>query len=242
MSSLMPNMRIRKFGSAIGLVGFCVACGASPTQPSSLAPHCCGPLLLPICAPEGSNVRCTAWFTGEQRDVTADATWEASSTPVFFNLSTVVTVIAPGLFAPRGSGNIVVRATYRNPNGSIGVHESLHGFAVSPATPAAKLASFISGSVVEVDRIHGIAGARVEIIDGPDGGKSTLSDAGGHYEIDYVAMGVPFMMRASKMGYVTNALMHDPIVDVDGGLGPYPSAAPIQFQLLPQTGGGSASQ
>ena len=233
MLSLAPNMRVRRFRSAIWLVGFCVACGASPTQPSSFIPHCCGPVLLPICAPEGSNVRCTAGFTGEQRDVTADATWEASSTPVLFNPSTVVTVIAPGLFAPRASGNIVVRATYRYPNGSIGaLHESPHGFAVSPGIPAVKLAPYISGSVVELDRIHGIAGARVEIIDGPDAGKSTLSDSGGHYEIDYVAMGVPFTMRASKFGYVTSTLNHEPIVDVIGGIaGPYPNAPSVQFQL-----------
>jgi hypothetical protein len=151
--------------------------------------------------------------------------WDASSTPIFFNASTAVMVAAPGLFVPMAAGKIVIRAIYRYPNGSLGgSHESVFGFAVSPGTTAVKLMAYISGSVVEPDRITGIAGARVEILDGPDAGRSTLSTSTAFYELDYVALGVPFTMRASKEGYAPVTLIHPAITE--SGID-----SPLQFRL-----------
>jgi hypothetical protein len=62
-----------------------------------------------------------------------------------------------------------------------------------------------------------LAGVRVEVISGPDAGRSTTSDSNGMYRLEQLAAGTP-MVRATKAGYVdevvTASLCGDFRVDI----------------------------
>jgi hypothetical protein len=191
----------------------CVACGETPTQPSAQPPSPRDPtsmLRRPVCGVDGSNVRCTVtlWELGRgERDVTKTATWLVSATPLSFTPTSLAAVMAPGVIVPRRVGDIsifVEHATSRT--------VANYSFAVGPERQAVPLAPYLMGFVSGPAAPVGIGGAKVEIVDGPDAGKSDTTRDNGYYFINHVRMDAPFTVRVSKPGFITVLRSHPGIV------------------------------
>jgi hypothetical protein len=159
--------------AALSLAG-AIACGSTATSPSDAG----NVAALTITGTPAGNVTFQLTATarmadGSSRDVTSTAQWETSSRSVaMISSSGVVTVI--------GAGQVEFRATYR------GVAATLQLTVGSPVHDT----FLVSGVVHEVaPNQRSLAGARVDIITGPDAGRFAISNASGYYELAGVAAG-----------------------------------------------------
>lgn len=212
----------RPLGLYVACALICVACGETPTQPSVRPPSPRDPvsgLRRAVCAVDGNNVRCTVtlWESGRgERDVTSTATWLVSSTPLSFTPTSIAVAMAPGVIVPRLVGEIsifVEQPPWRT--------VAQYAFAVGPDRQAVRLAPYLSG-LVRGPGASGspLGGAKVQILDGPDAGKSDTTRDNGFYFINHLRMGVPFTVRVSKPGFVTVEKAYPGIVDDNSGFQP----------------------
>lgn len=70
---------------------------------------------------------------------------------------------------------------------------------LAPSTPVASTWA-VSGSVLQTPGPAPVAGARVEVVDGPNQGRATAADQQGRYRLDDLAPGI-FSLRASADGF-----------------------------------------
>jgi Carboxypeptidase regulatory-like domain len=77
------------------------------------------------------------------------------------------------------------------------------GNSSAPATPTPVATSYtLSGTVSETSPITGVVSdVRIDVLDGPNAGRSAMSDSGGRYTMSGLSSGM-FQLRASKSGYV----------------------------------------
>jgi hypothetical protein len=170
---------------------------------------------FPVCTPVQIEVHCTVTMqvldSPARTDITGVATWSVSEDPFSAVPTTIAGVTAPGVIVPFRPGDIYIRADYFA-NGLRISNTAQHSYAVSPTSPAVVLSVYLAGSLFEFGGFKPIDDVLIEIIDGPDAGRSARA-INGSYLIKYVAMNVPFTVRASKAGYETLEQRHPGIVD-----------------------------
>jgi hypothetical protein len=143
---------------------------------------------------------------GSTQDVTRTATWESSNAQFASVFAGYVTIL--------GNGAVDLTATYQGVSGAAHVNVSL------PQTFT------LRGVIDEIaPNVHGIAGARVQII----GGGDTFSDGQGVFAI-LVSAG-RILIEYSKAGYQT---LETDIVVIDGN-------AQLTVSLSPTPAAGAAS-
>jgi hypothetical protein len=165
-------------------------------------------------------------------DITDVATWSASADEFSAAPTPIAGVSGPGVIVPFETGNIYIHAEYVV-NGLKISNTAPHSYAVSPTAPAVALASDLHGFVFEFGGFKPIDDVLVEIIDGPDAGKNARTLVNGWYVIKFVAMSVPFTVRASKAGYEALQQQHTGIVDDPSVSPPSPLNAYLHFYLKP---------
>jgi hypothetical protein len=177
------------------------------------------------------TLACTATVLGEG-DVTARAARSAadsfsaigdqpvrSTNAVVFRTPGVPTVTAPHEF--------YIRADCDAPYGQTS-DVAAHAFSLTPDGSAVPLA-YVAGSVRSA-AVGALAGATVEIVSGEGQGKTSLTIENGAYMIEFLRLGRPFTVRASKAGYTSETRTIPGVVDDASG---YPSNASIDFDLEP---------
>ena len=77
------------------------------------------------------------------------------------------------------------------------------GNSSAPASPTPVATSFtLSGTVNETSPITGVVSdVRIDVLDGPNAGRSAMTDSNGRYSMSGLASG-QFQLRATKSGYV----------------------------------------
>jgi hypothetical protein len=183
-------MRPRTFVAVILLAGLVSACaGDSPTTPSQTSGS---PTLISVTVAgtlsltlnQTSQFTATAYFAkGTGQNVSAQAAWSSANT-------TIATVSATGLVTCVGTGTTEIRASYQGVSGS------------APVTVTRPVSYVLGGTVTETvpHTTTALAGARVEIVDGPNAGKFATTDAAGAYQIANLSPGT-WSMRASLASY-----------------------------------------
>ncbi len=122
---------------------------------------------------------------GTTRVVTTAARWDSSNT-------SVAIVSQTGLVTIISTGNVDVRANYQGVSGSFPL-------LVGAPPPRATL----QGTVWEVaPNQRALPGARVEIMDGPDGGKVAVADSAGNYKFSELYAGL-IILKTTLSGYET---------------------------------------
>jgi hypothetical protein len=151
----------------------------------------------------GDTVQLTAtanFSDGTAQVVTAQATWDSSNT-------SIATVSASGLATFVAQGAVDLRATYKSVAGSA------HVTVGSKGPPKYALA----GTITDAVSGEKLANILVTILDGPDAGRSAVSDASGKYGISSVTAG-SFTLRLTNTNYDTKtvpvSLSGDVTVDV----------------------------
>jgi len=210
---------VRNLGGFIAVVVGISACtGSTPTALTQPSCHDCPPasMQFPVCTPVQIEVHCTVTMQvlgrPAQTDITDVATWSVSEDPFSAVPTTIAGVTAPGVIVPFRPGDIYIRADYFANSLRIS-NTAQHSYAVSPTAPAVVLSVYLAGSVFEFGSFKSIDNVLIEIIDGPDAGRTARTIVNGSYLIKYVAMNVPFTVRASKVGYEALQQRHPGIVD-----------------------------
>lgn len=168
--------------------------------------------------------------------MTARASWtaagsfrEAMDLPV--PASDAVTFPAPGVVRANRGANVYIRADYQSSRW--GHVRSIAPFAyeVSPDARPNVLA-YLTGITYLGSGPDMIGGVTVEIVEGSSIGRRVLSLDHGSYMLEFVHILSPFVIRASKVGYVSDTREHpgiaiDPNYDV-------PTNTSMHFQLSPR--------
>jgi hypothetical protein len=169
---------------AIGLISCGGGGGDSPTTPSPPTPTVSS---VSVTGPEaaakaGDSAQFTAtasFSNGTSQNITSQATWQSSS-------ATVATVTPAGMVTAVAPGEADISASYQSITGRMKI-------TVVPRT--ANLCG-----VVRESGGGGIRGARVEVRDGANAGRTTDSDNGGNYCLNQLEAG-NFTLRISLSGY-----------------------------------------
>ena len=207
------------------LVAVMVACNNSssgPTGVSEQPPVVVTVTSLTIGGSGSGSVGQTSQLTaaaalsdGTSQVVTAQAAWESSN-------AAVATVSASGLVTFVAAGEADVKATYKT------VSATKH-VSVSPvAKPQHKLSGVITDALTGKD----VVGATVLVVDGPDAGLSTVSDADGRYAFDRLTEAT-FTLKVTHDGYqdrtqqvtlpsdISLDIAIAPVLDVSGNYGKF---------------------
>lgn len=201
------------------------ACGGSPVVPSSPKPE--WPPSLVVKCTVAVTLRCSASLY-QEGDVTESATWSAAEAfspamDVPLPSSSAVVFPTPGVVQVLRPQNVYVRADYLSPRWGHVRSIASHAYGLHPGRPAVPLAYLAGGT--------GPGGVTVEIIEGEDTGRKRVSrDDNGSYMIEFLRLGAPFTVRASRAGYVPEVKTHPGIVDDVLG---YPSNSTVYFTLSP---------
>ena len=144
--------------------------------------------------------------------------------------SDAVVFRSPGVPTVVAARNVYIRADYTNTSGC-GQARNIapHAYAVMPGGAVVPLA-YIAGAVYDgpgTTSSNQLSDATVEIVDGESAGKRATTISNGSFMIEFLQMGQPFTIRASKAGYSTDTQTSPGIVD-DAG---YPSGISFTFHL-----------
>jgi hypothetical protein len=148
------------------------ACGSHSSNPAAPTPGSSTPTTIVVSAASAPTkafqLVATARFSDSTtRDVTSTAKWESSNT-------SVARVAPGGMVTVLGTGDVEFRATFETVTGAVQLR-------VSPAPDGTTFV--LSGVVREVPPAeHTVAGARVQIVEGPNAGASVLSDSNGVFQ------------------------------------------------------------
>jgi hypothetical protein len=118
---------------------------------------------------------------GTTLDVTAQAVWGSSN-------MVVATVSAAGALAALAAGVTDIRATYSNVSGLLQITVSQR--------------PHLTGIVTDADNNRPLAGVTVQVLDGPNSGRSTQTDDGGAYSLDNLVAS-SFTVQYAKTSYTT---------------------------------------
>jgi hypothetical protein len=147
--------------------------------------------------------------------------------------SSAVVFSAPGVPTAVSARNVYIRADYTSPRWPGGFRSiAPHAYALSPDGGATPLA-YISGTVFAGPPAPGsplVGDATVAIVSGEGAGTSQVTRENGSYMIEFLRLGTPFTIRASKAGYSSDTREHPGIVDDSLG---YPSNTAIHFDIEP---------
>jgi len=208
----------------------CAGCGGSsgpgptPTPPTLTGVSVTGAPASPTVGDMAQLTATASFSDSSSQIVTAQATWETSN-------STVATVSASGLATFLAAGDCDLKATYRATTGTSHVTVATKGL------PRFQL----SGKITESGSTHLVTGATVTILDGPDAGRSAVTDAAGAYTLAAVTTG-SFSLRATRTDFeaqtVPVSLTGDvkvdfvlkPIPNVSGFFGTYNTTLSIAQQ------------
>jgi hypothetical protein len=165
------------------------ACADNPAAPTPLAgPEPDGPILAISCNEEVGGYRCRASLmspTTASQDVTGLATWSTSDT----SIATVNTV---GYVNVTQGGEVAIRAEYRG----------LAGFTAFSVQPGGLryYHRALGGWIRDRETEAKIGGVAVEIVSGPNAGRSTTAGPDGSYRIYDLEPGT-FTVRFTTAGY-----------------------------------------
>ena len=157
------------------------ACGGSTSQPAAPTPTPALAISVATMTVTAANptvsvfqlVAMARFSDGSVRDVTTVAVFESSNT-------FLATVAPGGVVTVVAGGDVELRATYQN---VIGTFQTI-------VNPPVRTVAALAGVIREIaPNDHPIAGARIDIVSGPDAGKSALSDVGGTYQFRGLALG-----------------------------------------------------
>jgi len=193
------------------------------------------PPLLVTCL-TSPTLGCVASFLDEA-EVTGRSSWSAadslelSSGPAV-TASDAVVFRTPGIPTALSARNVYIRADYTSPRYGHVHAIAGHAYAIAPGEAAVPLA-YISGQVFE--GVPGVGtpavpNAAVAIVAGEGAGRSETTGASGGYRIEFLRLGQPFTIRASKAGYSTDTREHPGVVDDPQG---HPSNTSISFTIQP---------
>lgn len=136
-----------------------------------------------------AQLSATAAFSdGTSQVVTLQATWQTSN-------ATVATVSPSGLATFLAAGEAELRATFRSTIGTARV-------VVTARSPTRFQ---LNGTITERGGPKPVAGATVTVVDGPDAGRSAVTDASGVYSLANISMG-SFNLRAARTDYETQTI------------------------------------
>jgi hypothetical protein len=136
----------------------------------------------------GQSVQLTASATLSDdtvETVTSKASWTSANTAV-------ATVSASGVVQLIATGEAEIRATY----------QSVTATAKVTVTPAPVPRHTLAGRVTNADSDRAIENARVEVIDGPDAGRSSSTSAQGDYRVENLTEGT-ISVRVSHDEFVS---------------------------------------
>jgi hypothetical protein len=185
------NQQLRRRTFSVLLAIALSTCGGSkgpstPTTPSNTAPTVTS---VTVTAPESSAkpgdssqfTATAAMSNATTQTITNQASWQSSN-------GAIATVSSTGFVTAVAPGEADIRASYQNVTGSA------HITVRAPATFT------VCGTVRESTTNAVIGGARVEILNGLNAGKSADTDNAGAYCVAAVQAGT-FTMRASRNSY-----------------------------------------
>ncbi|HUU34108.1 MAG TPA: carboxypeptidase-like regulatory domain-containing protein, partial [Vicinamibacterales bacterium] len=160
-----------------------------------------------VCSTDGP-VMCTARRFGEG-DLTGVVQWLASSTNTVQEPEPSVSFPSPGVPVPSRWTQVYIGARLGSE-----VDASSFAYEMAPGARPILLAPLV-GYVYEGETgLAGLSDVKVEIIDGEgNAGLSRTTNVNGFYQMFHVRVGVPFTMRASRLGYVS-ALASHPGIEV----------------------------
>jgi len=171
------------------------ACSGNPSAPSRLpgseapssAPASNAQFLSIGCQLELDGYRCTATLPTGNDDVTGLATWSTSDT-------SIATTNSVGFVTVIRAGEVAIRAKYGE----------TAGFLVMQVEPGGSRRYYraLSGWVRDAQTEAKLSGVRVEIIDGTNAGRTTVTGGDGAYQLYDLEPGA-FTVRFAKAGYVT---------------------------------------
>ena len=167
--------------------------GPSPSTsqgPSSVTPQEPQSGLGLGCVLELDGYQCTARVVGgnnNSRDVTGLATWSTSDTAM-------ATVNSVGFVTVLKSGDVAVRAEYAG----------MAGFITMTVAPGGLRKDYrtLSGWVLDAQTDAKLGGVRVDIVSGPNAGRTTVTGQEGAYQLYDLETGT-FTVRFTKSGYLS---------------------------------------
>lgn len=169
------------------LAGRCGGDTGSVTSPSAFR----APRVIPHCAAAGEAVHCTAWvfaIPGEADREVQDAQWLADP-PGIGQFG------APGLLTPVASGEVRIRARYRD-----WVSDWGPLYRVAPGEMA-RYVSFLGATVENATTGASLEHASVEVLTGSRAGAGCTTNSSGYCSVDRILGGEPFRVRVSREGF-----------------------------------------
>ncbi len=180
-------MAVRLTTVTIAAALLCSACsgGSQPTPPPPTVTGVSVTGAASSPAPgDTAQLSATASFSdGTTQAVTSQAAWATTN-------ASVATVSSSGLATFLSAGEADLKATYRGTTGTSHV-------TVSPKGPPRFQ---LSGIIMESGTTHLLTGVTVTVADGPDAGRSTLSDSNGAYTLTNITAG-SFTLRLTRTDF-----------------------------------------
>lgn len=166
--------------------------GGTPPAPTPVTPTVTGVSVTGAGTPAvGDSAQLTATATmsdGTTQVVTAQATWESSN-------QAVTTITPAGVASFLGQGDADIKATYKTVSGTAHV-------TVTTKTPPKFT---LTGTVTDVTNGNALPGVNARILDGPDAGKSAVTDGNGKFSITGVSAGT-FLVQFTRSDYETRSV------------------------------------
>jgi hypothetical protein len=160
----------------------------TPTPPTVTGVSVTGAAGAPTVGDTAQLTATAAFSDGSSQSVTSQAAWESSN-------PAVATVSASGLATFLAAGDSDLKATFRGTTGTSRVTVA------TKAPPRFQL----SGRITESGTTKLVTGATVTIVDGPDAGRSAVTDAGGMYMLTAITTG-SFSLRATRSDFETQTV------------------------------------
>src|SRR3989442_2378649 len=168
-------------------LAFACACGGDRNGPTS--PPASNVIAVTVAgAAIGRQFQCTAtahFSDGAAKDVTTEASWE-TSTP------SIATVSSAGVVTVIGTGDVDIRASFRQMSGSF------HFF----ANPGPGATYTLTGVVSDSSNARAVVAASVQIVDGVNEGKRLITDGTGYFSLNDL-FPASFTLRATHERYRT---------------------------------------
>jgi hypothetical protein len=174
------------------LIVSCLAAGCGKDSPSPTSPTPNAPTVSSVAVTgcqQAQGFQCVATATlssGATQNVTASAQWTSTNIAV-------ATINAAGVLAPLQSGQTDIRATYQGVSGTASLNVTINSQAATYTLQGVVSQSAPSTSTP-------VAGARVEVVDGPNAGRTVQTDGNGFYALTGLATGA-FTLRTTHPDY-----------------------------------------
>ena len=125
---------------------------------------------------------------GVLRDISGEATWETTAPGVF-------TIAGPGQLQSVSPGEALLKMTFRGKTAT----RIMRVFAAGEPPLYVYAPNVAAGSVTGV--VRGVSGANVQIVDGPEAGRTAVTDSTGRFRFQTPFTCGQFTFRVTKAGY-----------------------------------------